>query len=178
MKTINNYISNEKISSLDNYITEKLKIGKNNKSNVVSPEYFNENLLVLKFDNFQDWLNNIAKEVLSTLHDPDGFLKQIKRYFDINPLQINIYKRTILSWNSVEDDIQTPVALKNILSEHYFKECTFLKPKDVHIAHNVVYNIKYIAYRFNSIDILTITINEDKKNQITIAVAFEKQNNS
>ena len=83
------------MKTIDNYINEKLKIGKNSKSNVVSPEYFNENLLVLKFDNFQDWLNNIAKEVLSTLHDPDGFLKQIKRYFDINPLQINIYKRTM-----------------------------------------------------------------------------------
>ena len=31
MKTIDNYISNEKISSLDEYITEKLKIGKSTK---------------------------------------------------------------------------------------------------------------------------------------------------
>ena len=31
MKTINNYIYNEKISSLDEYITEKLKIGKSTK---------------------------------------------------------------------------------------------------------------------------------------------------
>ena len=33
MKTIDNYISNEKISSLDEYITEKLKIGKNTSKN-------------------------------------------------------------------------------------------------------------------------------------------------
>lgn len=161
------------MKTINNYITEKLKIGKNVKSNVVSPEYFNENLLVLKFDNFQDWLNNIKKNVLSIFDNPDGFLKQLKRYFDINPLQINT-NRTILSWNSVEDDIQNPVELQNILSEHYFKECTFLKPKDVHVARNVVWNIVYRGYRFNSVDILIIIIDEDKKNQITIAVAFEK----
>ena len=107
MKTINKYISNEKISSLDNYIIEKLRIGKNTISSnepiieIVgnkNDRYFSEKLIqqITEISNnlpekpqyisniisgSTDYLNDVIFLYFYDFHDPNKSGKTI--YFDM-----------------------------------------------------------------------------------------------
>ena len=82
MKTINNYISNEKFSSLDEYITEKLKIGKMHY--ICQPEDRDELKSILK--------ERLAKDKNANLNDIDvsKITDMSWLFYNLNPHNIDV----------------------------------------------------------------------------------------
>ena len=85
MKKLNTYISNEKISSLDNYINEKLKI---NKLSKIQYNYYPKNLDELR----KILKERLAKDKNANLNDIDvSKITNMSRLFqDLDPHNINI----------------------------------------------------------------------------------------